>query len=947
MAASEIPSDVNLGEIAGTRYSIALTSSPWETDVDTIVVSVGGSLGQLGQALQSEFPNAAWESIPFDKISAGEPQVLPLRALGNSSRLERAVLVTVLDEPGGLGDINDDSLKMAVLSGIATAIDSGAKILGLPLLATGAHSLPRDQVAEILVPTVIGGVQDMSGRKLEALVFVCQTEETAAPIERTFRRLSAAFTPSIELTGGTTTDMVDPNKGLPLTDDCMGTALYVSMLATVLADRDTQLPISVGIFGEWGSGKSHFMAMLRHQVAIVAGADGNRYCDHIAQIGFNAWHYADSNLWASLADEIFRQLAVPESDSDTPKLAEKVRAALTDNLEQRRQLEATVEHARTSAAELQAELDSAIAEQQGKVSNLLVALRKSPKVRKRIDDVWRQLGIEDDITQVKVFQAQLNGTMSEADALGRAATDRNGRRRLIVAVFLLLSGAIAAMALPAARGWLIGIVGVMSLCTGASGVTLLSRARDGFRHLRDIVEDLEAGTMLAGQDAVREKLSVELAELRAAESKQRVAQGQLDDVVARLGELKVQLAGLEPGRRLYAFLADRAHGDSYTRNLGLISTIRKDFQQLVTLLAEARQSPEKWGVSGPPIDRIILYIDDLDRCRPEQVVEVLQAVHLLLAFELFIVVVGVDPRWLLRSLRSQYTGLLHDGQTNPFTDWHTPEDYLEKILNIPLTLPPMPTGSLGRLVRSMVAGATPNMNSATRQARVPRSAGDIGRAPSVRSESILDIGIDPGSEVDSQRRPEIVRQERKPLTEPEITLLAVLEPLIDTPREAKRLINLYRMVRATRDLSDASRFLGIDGRPGEFQAVVILLGLLTAHAKLLSSVLDTPPDPESGVEGGLRYRPVRTTWNQFVADLEPRCANSGWTNATVGPLPEHQLQQWVRLYRGMTAVSAFIDIPDLSSLQTWLPHIRRFSYSMVSTNGSEPEILSQIQHVAT
>lgn len=58
------------------------------------------------------------------------------------------------------------------------------------------------------------------------------------------------------------------------------------------------------------------------------------------------------------------------------------------------------------------------------------------------------------------------------------------------------------------------------------------------------------------------------------------------------------------------------------------------------------------------IDRIILYIDDLDRCPPERVVDVLQAVHLLLAFELFVVVVAVDSRWLLRSLEDQYPEFL-------------------------------------------------------------------------------------------------------------------------------------------------------------------------------------------------------------------------------------------------------------------------------------------------
>ena len=49
----------------------------------------------------------------------------------------------------------------------------------------------------------------------------------------------------------------------------------------------------------------------------------------------------------------------------------------------------------------------------------------------------------------------------------------------------------------------------------------------------------------------------------------------------------------------------------------------------------------------------------------------------------------------------------------------------------------------------------------------------------------------------------------------------------------ERLVNLYRMMRSTRDLSPAARFLGAEGTPGEYQAVVILLGLLSGHARLL------------------------------------------------------------------------------------------------------------------
>jgi hypothetical protein len=63
--------------------------------------------------------------------------------------------------------------------------------------------------------------------------------------------------------------------------------------------------------------------------------------------------------------------------------------------------------------------------------------------------------------------------------------------------------------------------------------------------------------------------------------------------------------------------------------------------------------------------RIVLYIDDLDRCEPAKVVEVLQAVNMLLTFQLFVVMVAVDARWLSRSLEKQYPeffGLMAPGE---------------------------------------------------------------------------------------------------------------------------------------------------------------------------------------------------------------------------------------------------------------------------------------------
>ena len=107
-----------------------------------------------------------------------------------------------------------------------------------------------------------------------------------------------------------------------------------------------------------------------------------------------------------------------------------------------------------------------------------------------------------------------------------------------------------------------------------------------------------------------------------------------------------------------------------TRNTeGCSARCAATWRQLSDDLTDARN---EWLASGattpPPLERIVLYIDDLDRCPPRRVVEVLEAVHLMLALELFVVVVAVDARWLIRSLEYHYRELFSTGDDPVSTD---------------------------------------------------------------------------------------------------------------------------------------------------------------------------------------------------------------------------------------------------------------------------------------
>ena len=85
--------------------------------------------------------------------------------------------------------------------------------------------------------------------------------------------------------------------------------------ATALADlvlsTSARPPMAVGLFGEWGEGKSYFLRMVKQQVTAIADANPVYAYRHVRQIDFNAWHYAETDLWASLVSEIFTQLAAP------------------------------------------------------------------------------------------------------------------------------------------------------------------------------------------------------------------------------------------------------------------------------------------------------------------------------------------------------------------------------------------------------------------------------------------------------------------------------------------------------------------------------------------------------------------------------------------------------------------------------------------------------------
>jgi hypothetical protein len=167
-----------------------------------------------------------------------------------------------------------------------------------------------------------------------------------------------------------------------------------------------------------------------------------------------------------------------------------------------------------------------------------------------------------------------------------------------------------------------------------------------------------------------------------------------------------------------------------------------------------------------------------------------------------------------------------------------------------------------------------------------------------------------------------------PLQPVESRFLAALAPFVPSPRSATRLLNLYRMLRSTENLSVVSRFLsGADGSEGEFQAVALLLGMQTAAPELFSRLLDAPCDLTAGIVGGLLNRPTEGSWASLVDGLRPRRVDERWRN-DLGDLGAEERDAWQRLLVDLGQVTPLVRLDGLTALRAWAPHVARFSFHL-------------------
>jgi predicted KAP-like P-loop ATPase len=112
---------------------------------------------------------------------------------------------------------------------------------------------------------------------------------------------------------------------LPTGQDALDFRPYVDALAGILLDPATRTPLTLGVFGSWGSGKTSLMRMLQ---AKMTGGQGQGTTIAHRTVWFNAWKYNQEDaLWRALLLSLLDDLARLSEEDPPPEIKGEPTAA--------------------------------------------------------------------------------------------------------------------------------------------------------------------------------------------------------------------------------------------------------------------------------------------------------------------------------------------------------------------------------------------------------------------------------------------------------------------------------------------------------------------------------------------------------------------------------------------------------------------------------------------
>eukprot|EP00984_Skeletonema_dohrnii_P009097 scaffold3440_cov204-Skeletonema_dohrnii-CCMP3373.AAC.1 len=664
--------------------------------------------------------------------------------------------------------------------------------------------------------------------------------------------------------------------------DLLGVLDEAIAIADIISFNDLPLPFVVGIIGGWGSGKSFTFNLILERLKEIQQIDLTDenfkkkfpYVGHIFLVKFDVWVFAKGNLWSSLMYRILTALndQLDLEETITPEFIKRGVSVieLMDKLTtsgERNYLAEVVKDGRvleeirkwnpkggniTTALikATNAEYDEDVrklAEKKQEFARRCVTAESNakilPEIKKLIKDIYKKYAEEhpDDPVPQSVDAAmdkleQWKGTLGcfkrywELIKAGKWSP-------LWVTVFL--SSIIIAVVLPlvldkvgAALTALGPFLSVGSACSG-----IFAKCHDARGKLISAQEEISkiASKMHIDKEDVQEALeAARTAQLDSNTNDEEKQKGIIRDLNAEINYLDHRI-WLRKGDSLNKVVRDRVGSSNYEEHLGVVHQAQVDLQHI----SDAMLNNKKSFPRGDP--RIVLFIDDLDRCPPKKVVETLEAVQLLVNTNLFVVVLAIDTQYVTLCLEDHYKYILHP-KRHP-----SGLDYIEKIIQLPYRVP-----SIGN--EHMKSYLQEQMNAKKKETRGPSKKeskkeeesskrarpNDDNQSPGQPNEKtpLLPgyINVDEATiDEEAPAKPAVaIPTEELDFTWEELEMLedaCVLSRV--SPRAGKRLVNVFKLMKIIWYRRDQDQTPDVD-TPFELrmkEACVLILALCASNSK--------------------------------------------------------------------------------------------------------------------
>ena len=614
----------------------------------------------------------------------------------------------------------------------------------------------------------------------------------------------------------------------------------VQSLAALIALKEMKPPLAIALFGQWGTGKSFFMNALENSIRELSKYQGfikehisevknpvkpqnELFHRGIAHIKFNAWSYLDANLWAGLAHSLFEKLNLYITDNTKGDLERlKVQVIITKRLEI---LHSDLINYEDKKKQLEKLRERLIEERDHWILRYF-----SSRYDRATKKFLESNGFDE--SEVELYTPSNLGKLIKKGISLVKYLKYNTYQVTIILVSVVLSLLIA-------KGLILDLWSaidnpfwkVLNSFWASFTLTVLPilfivvKFTLSKRKILSVI-----GVLITDENRI--KSSEEL-------------DGELSQVGEQTGEINKLISAVEASiQKEYSstsnltelaignFISMKPDQDDYKKHLGIITIIRKDFETLSDLFADQERESnstlnekEKVRVEelnsdrqeiaeafdvdeSPKLERIVLYIDDLDRCTDDKVLEVLQAVHLLMAFPLFTVLVGVDERCVHNALTYQQLKryrnidpLLINGGIEDIE----PRNYLEKIFQIPFQLPIATEKGVVQLIDDIiqkpVVGNVAEMGDVESDQielddglpEKPKSDGELDQNIGINIESSEAVGEE---HEEVQEEVDAVEPEAMRITNMEKRYLQLFVPLVGkNPRTVKRYVNIFRIVK--------------------------------------------------------------------------------------------------------------------------------------------------------